>query len=334
MELAVLLPWVGWSYEQARTVWTEIEQLGFDTLYVGDDLYIQHFDHDPDKHANTTVPIFEPWTMLPVIAATTKRMRIGTFVSPCGRRHPAVFAKMTSNVDIISGGRLIVGMGLGNTPDQFRSIGQPYLKSAERALMLREELTILKSMWTQERTNFDGKFYKIVNGINSPKPVQKPHPQILIGFRKPAMRARIAAELADRVNIQGQDDAEVTKTLDALEEACDELGRDYSRIIKSRFAVLVFTDREIKPTEIETVLRQRARTIGWDPSDLLHRYHERNLFYVGPPSNCAAALLERTRDIGIDEIVIWGIFDQPGFAGAMTGYPIVAREVLPRLKKA
>ena len=117
-----------WTYEQLRAGWQEIEALGFDACYMGDDLFPHHFDDDP-ANAEAQVEVYDPWTVMAVMAETTERMRIGSLVSPAGRRHPVLFAKMTSIVDVISNGRLSVGLGSGNAPDQAHALGEPYLKA-------------------------------------------------------------------------------------------------------------------------------------------------------------------------------------------------------------
>ena len=132
----------GWSWDEMVRGWQEVEELGYDACYLGDDLFPHYGDPDQST-AQSRVEVYDPWTVLPVMAATTDRMRIGPLVTPCGRRHPALFAKITTMVDIISNGRLTVSMGAGNAPDQTRACGQPFLKPTERVAMLEEEVRIL-----------------------------------------------------------------------------------------------------------------------------------------------------------------------------------------------
>lgn len=337
MQVSAILQGWGWTYDQFKAGWLEVERLGFDACYMGDDLFSHHWDQDPSHHADTDDAVWDPWTFLPAVAEVTSRMGIGCLVSPVARRNPGVWAKTTSITDIISGGRLIVGVGLGDAPPQHKSVGQPYPRSAERAVMLQEELTILRSMWTQDRTNFEGKYYKITDGVNSPKPLQKPHPPIVMGFRRTNRQPRIAAEFADRVNFQGADDVEVMRARDALERECKAIGRDFDRITKGRLLALTLTDDDVDPEDtqqVEKVLEQRALDAGWTVSEILEKYRDRNLFYVGPASRCAETLRKRTVDIGVTEVCI--AIDFVGEAGherTMTGLRRVAEQILPDLQK-
>jgi hypothetical protein len=128
LHLSVLLVGWGWTWEQMRDGAQEIEALGFDAIYIGDDLF-------PHPDVDTTV--FDPWTVLPALAVSTSHVRLGSLVSPVGRRHPGLFAKITSGTDEISGGRLIVGMGAGNMPEQQASLDQPFAGPDERRAAAR-----------------------------------------------------------------------------------------------------------------------------------------------------------------------------------------------------
>lgn len=324
MDVAVLLVGWGWTYAQMKAGWSEIEDLGYDICYLGDDLF---------PHPDVDEAVYDPWTLLPAIAATTKRMKIGSLVSPVGRRHPGLFAKMTTNIDVASGGRLIVGMGTGNAPEQQRSLNQPFPPPSERAEMLREELSILKSLWTQSRTTFEGKFYQVYDAINEPKPASRPHPEIVVGLRSKKFSARVAAEFADRVNLLGADDSRIVELINAISNHCADFGRGISDIIIGRPASVLFTDHPVDAGEIEEIVEARAGLIGVDP-DELKAEHKRLLSYVGPPSGCAAALRSRTSDLGVKELVVCiDTIGRNSFERTMDGLRIFAREVLPELKR-
>ena len=332
MEVACHLVGSGWTYDQLKSAWQEIEELGFDSCYTGDDIFTHHMDGIPHPDADGFV--FETWTVLTAMAATTDRMRIGPLVSPCGRRHPVLLAKMSSAVDIISSGRLTLGMGAGNSPAQYRSMGIPFLKPAERTVRLREELHVIRSMWTQERTTFLGEYYQVEDAINSPKPVQQPHPEILVAYQGKKYLPGVAAEFADRVNLLGADDSRVMMAMDALEEKCREQGRDFGRIVKGRIACIVFTDEEVQPQDIHRAIRQRAIEISFDPDELVEELEEYLLPYVGPASGCAEALKKRTADLGFQEIVItidnWGL---NSYDRTIEGFRKFAKEVMPKLRE-
>ena len=332
MEISTLMVGWGWNYEQLRAGWQEIEELGYDACYMGDDLFPHYFDDDP-ANAQARVEVYDPWTVLPAMAETTRRMRIGPLVSPCGRRHPALFAKITTLVDIISEGRLTVSMGAGNAPDQTRAVGEPYLSGTERADKLEEEVRILNSLWTEERTSFVGKYYSVSNLVNFPKPVRRSGPELQIAFKSKKYLTRLAAEFADRVNLLGTDDEKVVEAMDALKTHCEDLGRNYDEIKKGRLSAILFTESEIGSGELDHVLEERAAQINYDPDELKREHKGFVLSYVGPVSACAAALRKRTVDIGVTELVICpDTIGENSYERTMEGLRMFARQVMPQLK--
>ena len=332
MEISTLMVGWGWSYDQLKAGWQQIEELGYDACYMGDDLFPHYFDDDP-ANAQAQVEVYDPWTVMPAMAETTKRMRIGSLVSPCGRRHPALFAKITTLVDIISKGRLTVSMGAGNAPDQTLAVGEPYLGGTERAAKLEEEVRILNSLWTEERTTFEGRYYTVRNLVNFPKPVRRSGPELQLAFKSKKFLTRLAAEFADRVNLLGTDDEQVLGAMNALKGHCEYLGRNYDEIIKGRLSAILFTEKEVGPGELDNVLEERAAQINYNPDELKREHKGFVLSYVGPVNACAAALRKRTVDIGVTELVICpDTIGENSYERTMEGLRIFAREVMPQLK--
>src|SRR6202022_1152361 len=148
------------------------DEAGFD--------HVWDFDHlasiGPGGVART---VYEGWTLLAAIAASTRRVRIGCMVTGNIYRHPALLAKMAVTVDHLSGGRLEFGIGAGWAEAEAKMFG---LEGPDhRVGRLSESLRIIKSLWTQERTSFEGRYYRLEDAIANPKPVQSPHPPIWIG---------------------------------------------------------------------------------------------------------------------------------------------------------
>lgn len=333
MEVSTLLVGWGWTYDQLRSGWIEIEELGFDACYMGDDVFVHHMDAHDAPQADAGESVYEAWTMLSAMAATTQRIRIGSLVSPCGRRHPVLFAKMTTMVDIISGGRLSLGMGAGNSPDQFGAMGIPFRSAVERTKMLAEELHIIRSLWVEGVATFEGEYYSVNGAINSPKPIQAPHPEIHIAFKSPKYTTGIAAEFADRVNILGADDSKVLEAIDALARHCRDLGRDIDEIQKGRIASLIFTEESVYPRDVPKVIRERAGTIGQDPDELIAEHEKYVISYVGTEADCAEALRRRTIDMGIREVVICiDTFGINSYERTMAGLRNFAEIALPQLR--
>ncbi len=211
------------TIESLRTVWRIAEEGGFD--------HVWDFDHlasigggGPDR------PIYEGWTLQAAMAEATKRVRIGCLVTGNTYRHPVVLAKMATTVDHLSGGRLEFGIGAAWAEVEHEMYGIEGLD--HRVGMLSESLRIIKSVWTEERTTFDGRYYHLKDAIANPKPIQKPYPPIWIGASG-ATTLRLVARHADVWNISGGDPDKVRELTAMLDDACGAVGRDPSEIRRS-----------------------------------------------------------------------------------------------------
>lgn len=206
-----------------RHVWRVAEEAGFDHLW--------DFDHlasigagGPDR------PIFEGWSLQAAMAEATDRVRIGCLVTGNTYRNPALLAKIAVTVDHISGGRLEFGIGAAWAEIEHKMYGIEGLD--HRVGRLSESLTILKSLFTSERTNFEGRYYRMTDAISNPKPVQKPHPPFWIGGQG-EMVLRLVARHADVWNISGGDPESIKSHIARFEDACGAVGRDPSEIRRS-----------------------------------------------------------------------------------------------------
>ena len=206
-----------------RAIWRIADESGFD--------HVWDFDHlasigegGPDR------PIYEGWTLQAAMAEATKRARIGCLVTGNTYRNPALLAKEAVTVDHLSGGRLEFGIGAAWAEIEHQMYGFEGLD--HRVGRLSESLRIIKSLWTEERTNFDGRYYKMKDAIANPKPVQKPHPPIWIGASGETT-IRLVARYADVWNIAGGDPNRARELTEALEKACAETGRNAQDIRRS-----------------------------------------------------------------------------------------------------
>jgi F420-dependent oxidoreductase-like protein len=211
------------TIDELRAVWRIADEGGFD--------HVWDFDHlasigggGPDRQ------IYEGWTLQAAMAEATKRVRLGCLVTGNTYRHPVLLAKMAVTVDHLSGGRLEFGIGAAWAEIEHEMYGIEGLD--HRVGMLSESLRILKSLWTQERTDFDGRYYHLKDAIANPKPIQKPHPPIWIGASG-ATTLRLVARHADVWNIAGGDPDRVGELTAMLVEACGAVGRDPSEIRRS-----------------------------------------------------------------------------------------------------
>jgi F420-dependent oxidoreductase-like protein len=211
------------TVEALRAVWRIADEGGFDHVWDFDHL-ASIGDGGPDR------PIYEGWTLQAAIAEATKRVRIGCLVTGNTYRNPALLAKEAVTVDHLSGGRLEFGIGAAWAEIEHEMYGIEGLD--HRVGRLSESLRIIKSLFTEERTNFDGRYYHFKDAIANPKPVQKPYPPFWIGASGPTT-LRLVARHADVWNISGGDPDRVKELTPMLEEACGAVGRDPSEIRRS-----------------------------------------------------------------------------------------------------
>jgi alkanesulfonate monooxygenase SsuD/methylene tetrahydromethanopterin reductase-like flavin-dependent oxidoreductase (luciferase family) len=157
--------------------------------------------------APETDPILDCWIGLAALAADTRRVRLGTLVAAAGFRTPSILAKMTSTLDVISHGRLIVGIGAGWCDWEHRAYGLPFPPIGERMERLEEAIRILLAMWSDERATFRGKHFQVEGAVCAPKPLQKPHPPLLIGGSGAKVTLRLTAQYAQLHNLGAGDAA-------------------------------------------------------------------------------------------------------------------------------
>ena len=184
-------------------------------------------------------PIFEGWTLLSALAAQTERLRLGLLVTSNRFRPPAMLAKIAATVDVVSGGRLDFGIGVGSRPSppaarrEYSAHGLPYLDFADAVQSLAEACTVIRRLWSEaEPFDFDGTYHRLAGAFCNPKPVQQPHPPIIIGGRTTAT-LRVAAEHADLWNIPGGDIDDCVQRSALLDQCCAEIGRDPASITRS-----------------------------------------------------------------------------------------------------
>lgn len=224
-------------YDQMESFWRTADELGFDTVYNYD-----HFYGLGGTEAEWVNPTLEAWTSLAAMAAVTTRARVGCMVSSVTYRPPQMLAKLVSTLDHIAGGRLDVGLGAGWHQPEHIAYGYDYPSAGTRIAMLDECLEIVKLLWTQERTSFEGQFWKLENVIAEPKPIQKPLPRIVIGGNGREKTFRVIAKHADEWNCVGADPAGFSELTAILDERCTEIGRDPTTLTRGT-QMFLYPDR-------------------------------------------------------------------------------------------
>ncbi len=233
MEYGVLVP-QGWrldlmgvdgdaaKWNTCDRVIRGLDQAGWSSLWVYD-----HFHTVPRKEIEAT---FEAWTLMSHMAAVTSRARIGQLVTCNEYRHPAYLAKIAACVDVMSGGRLDFGIGAGWFQEEFGAYGYDFLPIGDRLRRLRESLEIFCRMWSDEpMVSFEGKHFQLKDAVCQPKPLQRPHPPIVIGGKGEKVLLRLVARYADIWNYNGGR-AEFPRYREILKNHCREVGRDFDEI--------------------------------------------------------------------------------------------------------
>jgi len=192
-----------------------------------------NFDHFYPIFDDPTGPCLEGWTTLSALAQATTRLRLGTMVTGIHYRHPAVLANMAAAVDIISDGRLELGVGSGWNEEESGAYGIELGTVTERFDRLDEACQVLIGLLSQETTDFDGKFYQLTSARNEPKGPQRPHPPICIGGGGEKRTLRITAKYAQHWNFPGGTPADFARKRDVLAAHCADVGRDPKEIMMS-----------------------------------------------------------------------------------------------------
>jgi F420-dependent oxidoreductase-like protein len=238
-------------------LWALAEELGLDWASV--------FDHFLPIFASPEGPCFEGPTLLAALAARTSRIRCGILVCGNTYRHPAVLANIATTIDHVSNGRLELGLGAGWFQLEHEQYGIPFPPIGERLRRLREAARIVRSLWTEEETTFEGRYYTLRAARCEPKPVQRPHPALWIGGTGERVLLRIAAESADGWNTFLMPEDEYRRKLDALAGHCADVGRDPDEIRKSLVVVTVLAADEAR---LDERVRERAAELGVDAAEL------------------------------------------------------------------
>ena len=201
------------------------EQAGYDRISVMDHLWqIAHLG--PPEHE-----MLEAYTTLGFLAARTERVRLLTVVTAVVYRDPGLLAKAVTTLDVLSGGRAMLGIGAAWNEEESRGLGLFFPSTAERFERLEEALQICQQMWSDNDGPYEGEHYHLARTLSSPQPLSRPHPPVLIGGAGERKTLRLVAQYADACNIF--DTPELAHKLQVLREHCERLGRDYDRIEKT-----------------------------------------------------------------------------------------------------
>jgi probable F420-dependent oxidoreductase len=304
MELGVQV--ASGDFAKVKDLAQAAEALGYAAVYFPD-----HFIYETGLGGfNAAQPVHEAGTMLAALAMATTRVRIGTHVLCNPFRHPALAAKIFTTLDHVSGGRLIAGMGAGWTRTEFEMMGLPFPDVPTRLAMLDEALQVMTALWTEERASFSGKFYTLRDAVAAPKPLQQPHPPLMLGGNgKGIMRlgarhaaiVNVAQDLGRSGTVDPQQVARFTRETfheraTFLRAESEARGRAMPRLFCTAFVISI-TDT---PAATRTATESFGGMLGVAPAVLLRMPS----VLIGTPEELVAELDRREREDGLAQLTV------------------------------
>ncbi len=289
MRFGVFTGLTGRPWADVLTLWRHIEATGWDAAAVTD-----HFmPNTPDRVGDS----LEGWTSLSALAALVPRLRVGTIVLGNTYRHPAVVAKMAATLDVITGGRVILGLGAAWQQNEHEAYGIPFDTVGERLARLDEACQVMKLLWTQPKSRFEGRFYRLDDAPLMPKPVQRPHPELMLGGGGEKVTLRIVARHADHWNVWGGPETLARKGR-LLDGYCREIGRDPKTLTRSANMPVLVTDEAAEVDKLRTLFMKRMGQTETAALDTV----------LAGPLRVVRDTLVRLRDAGVDMLWIPTMF--------------------------
>jgi F420-dependent oxidoreductase-like protein len=289
MRFGLFTGMTGQTWAGVLDLWRHAEATGWDIACATDHLV-------PGNPAREGA-MLEAWTSLTALAALVPRIRVGTIVLSNTFRHPALVAKMAAQLDIVSGGRLVLGLGAGWDPGEHEAYGIPFPPVRERLERLDEACRVIRSLWTEHRSTFTGRYYQLSGAPLEPKPVQRPHPELMIGGGGERVTLRIVAAHADTCNIFGGPKVLARKNA-VIDGHCAAIGRDPRTIGRSaNMFLLLGEDRR----EVDRLVEAAVARIGEhmaDPHDAV---------LAGTPGQIRERL-RQPRAAGVDTVFVPTMF--------------------------
>ncbi len=292
------------NYKRAQDWARRADELGFYSVSVADHMFTRtlflNFERTPAQ------PQMECYMTLAAVAAITKRVRLVPFITPMKFRNPALLAKMLATIDQISNGRVIAGLGAGWQREEFDNYGYGFASNAERIERLGEGIRILKAMWTEEEPSFHGRHYAIDKAYCFPKPVQKPHPPIMMGGSGRKV-LEVAAREADIMNLiaavyQGSvepsqqakfDNRQLQRKIAELHELARAAGRDPGSIELSSFPLVLMSESK---SESDAMAKAAGDAAGISDLDEVRRLP---MSLIGTPDEIRRELRARIEEFDV-----------------------------------
>jgi F420-dependent oxidoreductase-like protein len=284
----------GLSYAEQLDLARLAERLGFEAFFRSD-----HYSSFPGAAGKPTT---DAWTVLAGIARETKTIRLGVLVSPVTFRHPGAFAKVVTTVDEMSGGRIEVGVGTGWNELEHSQLGLEFPEITARADLMEDQLAILHGLWEEpDGWSFEGKKVRIEDAAFHPKPIQRPHPPIVVGGQGSPRSLRLAARYADEYNMSSAGPDICGPAFSRLDEECRKIGRDPDAIRRSVMAGLLVG---VDEAEYQRREKDQKAMVGADDSDAAGWLSERRPRWIAGTPDQARAMVARFAAAGVERIML------------------------------
>ena len=313
VEFGVQLWQEEFDYSGLKRAWREIEDMGYDSVWI--------YDHFYPVSCTTSRYILEAWTLLPSLALETNGIKFGVLVTCNSYRFPSLLAKIAATVDVISGGRLQFGIGVGWYKEEYDSYGIPFPDAKTRIEQLAEAMELMKIVWTQEKANFQGKYYTVRDLVSFPKPLQKPHPPIWIGGKGEKL-LKVVAQHANYVNFPQCSVEDLLQRLEVLKRHCANVGRNFEAVGKTWYGMVIIADKE----------EAKRKALLWQENDANAEVRKmsfsdfKNNNIVGTPQQCVEKI-QRYVDLGMTYFI-----PHFPFAEDLKAIRIFMDEVVPAFK--
>lgn len=313
----VLAAQEGEDYATVRDYCLRAESLGYDSIWLGDHLFADLPHPGRATTARRDASLLETWTALTALVVNTSRIRLGTMTLCNQFRHPPLVAKMIATLDVISNGRLDVGIGAGWYEAEHKAYGYDFPKPSVRIGRMDEAIAIWKRMWTEQKPSFAGTYYCIDEAICEPKPLQKPHPPIWIGGSGEQLTLRVVARQADKWNSGPLTPDALRAKIAVLDQRCIEVGRNPDTLAKTIVLKVIIGEEP----QISDMLRQQAsmrnRTLDEYTGHLI----------AGTPMQCIAKI-EAYVAAGISDFIL----DYDGLHD-LKSLTLFAQSILPHFRQ-
>jgi len=266
------------SYPGIRDLTLKVEKLGFDSAHIND-----HLIHAPKKED----PYLEAMMLTSALTVETSKIKLGHIVLCNSFRNPAYLAKMICTLDNISNGRALFWLGAGWYEDEYKGYGYPFPSAKQRVDELEESIIIYKKLFTEEVSNFEGKFWKLEDNRNIPKPIQKPYPQIVLGTAGKRM-IDIACREANGVNLVSVKLEDLPESIKEVKKNLEKYNRDPSEFEISFCSVIILTDNQEETDKLKI------------------EYQPHGIYYTGYSEDVKEEI-DKLEGLGIDKMLLWAV---------------------------